>query len=78
MICDAPGSFARVAEVGELSALKFLDVGGNALTVLPAELGKLNGLEDLWVLGNPLVVPPPEVVEQGTAAILDYLRQPRR
>jgi hypothetical protein len=53
-------------------------VGENALTVLPAELGKLNGLEDLWVLGNPLVVPPPEVVEQGTAAILDYLRQPRR
>jgi Leucine-rich repeat (LRR) protein len=66
------------AEIGELTALTLLDVGENGLTVLPTELGKLNGLEDLWVQGNPLVVPPPEVVAQGTAAILEYLRQPRR
>jgi len=28
----------------------------------------------LFLYGNPLISPPPEVVEQGTAAVLSYLR----
>ena len=39
------------AEIGRLSALRDLDLGGNQLTSLPAEIGRLTSLEGLWLKG---------------------------
>jgi Leucine-rich repeat (LRR) protein len=74
-------------EIANLQNLCSLTLSDNQLVELPVELGQLKLLENsegcknrigyYWVLSvdnNPLISPPPEVVEQGTAAILDYLR----
>ncbi|MGD1097138.1 MAG: COR domain-containing protein, partial [Bryobacteraceae bacterium] len=50
------------------------DVWGNGLTALPGFLGQLPRLEELTVFDNPLTFPPPEIIDQGTYAILGYLR----
>jgi internalin A len=76
------------AEIGRLSNLCFLDLYGNNLRSLPTTIGNLGSLTQqaacsgrsdpyyhgLNLEGNPLISPPPEVVEQGTAAVLAYLR----
>jgi hypothetical protein len=45
---------------------------------LPIQIGNLTSLTctdcSLNLANNPLISPPPEVVEQGTAAVLNYLR----
>jgi hypothetical protein len=48
-----------------------------ALTRLPPELGHRTHLDTLDLSENPLVSPPPDVVAQGTAAVLAYLRAQR-
>ena len=45
---------ALPAEVGRLSALRELNLGGNWLTSLPAEIGQLTSLERLWLETNKL------------------------
>ena len=71
------------AEVNLLSRLCVLDLQANNLRNLPIILGNMNLLEQeecpsdfpgIYLDNNPLVSPPPEVVEQGTAAVLAYLR----
>jgi tetratricopeptide (TPR) repeat protein len=62
------------AEIGKLSALKTLVLDRNQLASLPPELGQLSALETLVLEGNPLYTPSPDIIEQGTAAILAYLR----
>jgi hypothetical protein len=70
-------------EIGQLTNLHTLLLENNQLHHLPTEIGNLINLKDegnpcvycgLRVDGNPLISPPPEVVEQGTAEILDYLQ----
>jgi internalin A len=71
-------------EVGNLINLCILDLANNHLQSLPPSLGNIHKLEehiecygeigDVYIEDNPLNSPPPEVVEQGTAAILAYLR----
>jgi hypothetical protein len=66
-------------EIGQLDSLTELILSGNQLKHLPVAMGNLNNLTCLLyckldVDNNPLISPPPEVVEQGTAAILDYLQ----
>lgn len=58
-----------------LAQLELLDVAENELTELPRLLGRLPHLRDLEVIDNPLHSPPPEVLAQGTASILAFLRQ---
>ncbi len=73
------------SEIGQLNRLCFLNLASNNLRQLPTSMGSLNSLSKqeycletpvsgLNLIGNPLISPPPEVVEQGTAAVLDYLR----
>ena len=62
------------ATIGQLSNLGELDVEGNQLTELPPEIGQLSNLRKLNLNGNPLQTPPPEIVQQGTEAVLAYLR----
>jgi internalin A len=75
------------SEIEQLNSLCILDLSGNNLKHLPTTLGNLNllanggmctsymyGYYGLYLDYNPLISPPAEVVEQGTDAILDYLR----
>lgn len=62
-------------EIGQLTNLTTLNLDDNQLTALPPEIGQLTKLELLSLEGNPLTSPPPEIVEQGTQAVLAYLRE---
>jgi internalin A len=66
------------AAIGQLTNLQELLLNDNQLRHLPTELGNLTNLTcaDCYLIlaDNPLISPPPEVLEQGTAAVLDYLR----
>ncbi|MEO1181413.1 MAG: COR domain-containing protein, partial [Cyanobacteria bacterium J06636_28] len=63
-------------ELGQLANLTTLYLDKNQLTTVPKELGQLANLTTLYLNGNPnLVSPSPEIVEQGTQAILAYLRE---
>ena len=63
-------------EIAKLQNLEHLWLDGNQLTALPPELGQMQNLEHLVLDNNndKLASPPPELVQQGTAAILGYLR----
>jgi internalin A len=61
-------------ELGQLKNLTTLDLSRNQLTALPSELGQLKNLTEFFLYGNSLELPPPEVVEKGTDAVLDFLR----
>jgi internalin A len=63
-------------EIGQLTNLQQLDLFNNQLRHLPTEVGNLNITCEfcLTLENNPLISPPLKVVEQGTAAVLAYLR----
>ena len=52
---------AVLAEVGRLSALRYLDLSYNQLTSLPAEIGQLTSLESLHLGVNQLTRLPAEI-----------------
>ena len=66
---------ALLPEVGQLAGLSRLSLYSNQLTALPPEIGQLKNLKDLDLDGNPLTSPPPEIIQQGTKAVLAYLRK---
>ena len=49
------------AEIGRLSALRELNLGGNQLTSVPAEIGQLTSLTRLWLSHNQLTSLPAEI-----------------
>lgn len=62
-------------EIAELKNLVYLDLSGNQLNRLPIEIAQIKNLQTLKLDGNKnLISPPPEVVEQGTEAVLKYLK----
>jgi len=71
-------------EIRQLRQLCKLQLEANNFQHLPTAIGNLNLLTQnelciiyysgLYLDDNPLISPPPEVVEQGTAAVLAYLR----
>ncbi|WP_193198371.1 COR domain-containing protein [Nostoc sp. MG11] len=62
-------------EICQLSQLTELYLHNNQLGSLPPEICQLSQLTTLYLSDNPLTSPPPEIVEQGTQAILTYLRE---
>ncbi|MGF1933939.1 MAG: COR domain-containing protein [Nostoc sp. ChiQUE02] len=63
-------------EICQLSNLTKLSLLNNQLSSLPLEISQLSNLTRLSLDNNPqLTSPPPEIVEQGTQAILTYLRE---
>ncbi|MDZ8025099.1 MAG: COR domain-containing protein, partial [Nostoc sp. DedQUE11] len=62
-------------EISQLSSLTRLYLNDNQLSSLPPEISQLSSLTELYLSNNPLTSPPPEIVEQGTQAILTYLRE---
>jgi len=62
-------------ELAQLTNLRALILEANQLTTLPPEMGQLTELRSLGLEGNPLTSPPPEIVQQGTSAVLTYLRE---
>ncbi|WP_298911120.1 leucine-rich repeat domain-containing protein [uncultured Nostoc sp.] len=62
-------------EISQLSNLEWLDLSNNQLNSLTPEISQLSNLRGIYLKNNPqLSSPPPEIVEQGTEAILTYLR----
>ncbi|MCP4665873.1 MAG: GTPase [Deltaproteobacteria bacterium] len=62
-------------EISKLKNLEQLVLHGNRLIRLPPQLGQLTKLSWLPLHNNPLASPPLEIVEQGTEAVLAYLRE---
>jgi len=62
-------------EISQLSNLTELSLENNQFSSLSPEISQLSNLTTLSLSDNPqLSSPPPEIVEQGTQAILTYLR----
>ncbi|XP_035665262.1 leucine-rich repeat and IQ domain-containing protein 4-like [Branchiostoma floridae] len=59
----------------ELPALEKLGISNNNITKLPTALHRADKLKDLDVSGNPLTYPRQDVCEQGTGAIMAFLKQ---
>ncbi|XP_078583945.1 uncharacterized protein LOC144866449 isoform X2 [Branchiostoma floridae x Branchiostoma japonicum] len=59
----------------ELPAMEKLDISNNNITRLPTALHRADKLKDLDASGNPLSYPPQDVCEQGTGAIMAFLKQ---
>ena len=64
------------AEIGELTILQELQLGGNRLTSLPAEIGQRTNLEKLNLWRNQLTSLPPEIGQLTNLREL-YLRDNR-
>ncbi len=63
-------------ELEQLSSLQELYLRNNQLSQVPVKLGQLTNLRVLQIEGNPnLLTPPPEIVAQGTAEVLTFLRE---
>lgn len=63
-------------ELGNLQYLRKLSLHTNLLSNLPKELGNLGNLAELNLNGNMYMKSPPrEIVQLGTQAVLDYLRE---
>ena len=58
-------------EVGRLTALEELHLGGNQLTSVPAEIGQLTSLERLSLHGNRLMSVPAEIGQLTSLESLD-------
>ncbi len=67
----------QVIDVGLLKSLPILnclDLTNNSIDSVPNELGFLQTLKSLKLEGNAFKVPRPAILAQGTAAIMEYLR----
>ncbi|GAM22640.1 hypothetical protein SAMD00019534_058150 [Acytostelium subglobosum LB1] len=60
--------------IGELINLTHLHIHGNSIEELPASMSKLDRLVELDLMGNPIHTPMPEVLAQGAAAVVRFLK----
>ncbi|ORE09156.1 L domain-like protein [Rhizopus microsporus var. microsporus] len=54
--------------------LEILNLSNNDIGYLPPELSTITTLKELTVFGNRFRVPRPAIVDQGTRAVLEFLR----
>jgi len=71
---DSNGLKGLPKTIGQLTNLTYLKLRRNPIRSLPRELGNIPVLDYLEVDSDSIVSPPPEIAEQGSAAILSYLR----
>lgn len=60
--------------IGKRDTLRKLLIQQNKIIELPVEMGRLFQLKELQLDGNPLSAPPSSIIQQGTLAIIAYLR----
>eukprot|EP00762_Andalucia_godoyi_P000104 ANDGO_02327.mRNA.1 Plant intracellular Ras-group-related LRR protein 4 len=60
--------------LGLCSLLEVLVLRENKIATLPAEVGQLSNLKSLDMAGNPLQSPLDDIIRNGPAAVLRYLR----
>lgn len=60
--------------LGALRYLNSLDLSNNNIQMVPPVLGNLTNITDLKLSGNPFRQPRHQILAQGTAAVMDYLR----
>ena len=68
---SSKGIRALPAEIGQLSALRGLNLIGNELTALPSEIGQLSALRELYLGGNKLTALPAEIGQLSALSSLD-------
>jgi len=61
-------------EVAMCKMLRLLDLRNNNMSTLPPQLGVLSNLNKIVLEGNPMRAVRRNVIEQGTTAVLDFLR----
>jgi Leucine-rich repeat (LRR) protein len=57
-----------------LEGLITADLSGNEISTLPPLLGNVRSIKQLNVDGNTFRVPRRQVIDQGTEALMEYLR----
>ncbi|MDB9491355.1 leucine-rich repeat domain-containing protein [Dolichospermum circinale CS-534/05] len=60
--------------IASLTQLQELDLGNNQLTAIPDAIASLTQLQELYLSNNPLNPELYAAYEQGTKAVLEYLR----
>ncbi|KAH8384778.1 hypothetical protein KR093_007883, partial [Drosophila rubida] len=59
---------------GALAELSVLNLSNNSIQIVPPVLGNLTNIIDLQLSGNPFRQPRHQILQMGTASIMDYLR----
>ena len=63
-------------EIRSMTNLRVLDLGKNAIIVIPAWIGELQNLEELYIDRNHVCSIPPEIARLSNLKILDASRNP--
>ncbi|KAI7854759.1 hypothetical protein BDC45DRAFT_508031 [Circinella umbellata] len=58
-----------------LEGLEMIDLGNNDIGQLPPEIGRIGSIRELILYGNRFRIPRPAVLDQGTGAVLEFLRR---
>ncbi|KAI9278445.1 hypothetical protein BDA99DRAFT_531199 [Phascolomyces articulosus] len=58
-----------------LEGLEIIDLGNNDIGQLPPEIGRIETIRELILYGNRFRIPRPAVLDQGTRAVLEFLRR---
>jgi hypothetical protein len=61
-------------QIGNLTALTYIDLSRGSLSALPAEIGHLSSLRTLWLNDNNLLTLPPQLGDLDSLAVLNASR----
>ena len=74
LIVDKNKLKALPDELGKLDNLELLSVAANQIEFLPLSLCECSNIQSIVVSQNKLETPPPEIIQEGTEAIVQYMR----
>ncbi|KAI7880781.1 L domain-like protein, partial [Lichtheimia hyalospora FSU 10163] len=71
---------ANTNQISKISAkslenLEIIDLANNDIAYLPPEIGRIRSIKELMLYGNRFRIPRPTVLDQGTQAVLEFLRR---